>query len=134
MSSRPDEDGNYITITHTTKFAGTTTTTTKRVARNSAEAKLYLRSQAKPPDDTPGKAPLRRPKKRASAFDTAATKAQPVKLNCIEKSKMDWAGFVDREGIADDLEGQSKAKEGYHSRMEFLKGVEEKRDAASRQK
>ena len=132
MPSTLDEVGDYITITHTTRFAGTTTTSTKRVPRNSAEAKLYLSSQAKPPDNMPGKAPLRRPKKRASAFDTAASKAQPVKLNCIEKSKMDWAGFVDREGIADDLEGQAKAKEGYHSRMEFLKGVEEKRDAASR--
>ena len=127
-----DED--FITITHTTTFAGTTTTTTKRVPRNSAEAKLFLRTQADPPGSTPGKPPLRRPKKRSSVFDTTATKVQPVKLNCIEKSKMDWAGFVDREGIAEDLEGQSKAKEGYHARMEFLRGVEEKREAAARKK
>ena len=30
--------------------------------------------------------------------------AKAKKLNVVEKSRMDWAGFVDKEGIKDELE------------------------------
>ncbi|GJC95150.1 bucentaur or craniofacial development [Colletotrichum higginsianum] len=39
---------------------------------------------------------------RIQAREKAA--AQAKKLNTVEKSKMDWAGFVDKEGLKDELE------------------------------
>lgn len=54
------------------------------------------------------------------------------KLNTVEKSKLDWAAYVDQEGIKDDLDVHSKAKEGYHSRMEFLNRIEDKREEERR--
>lgn len=54
------------------------------------------------------------------------------KLNTVEKSKMDWAGFVDKEGIRDELVTAGKAKEGYLGRQDFLARVDEKREEESR--
>ncbi|KZF24040.1 BCNT-domain-containing protein [Xylona heveae TC161] len=50
------------------------------------------------------------------------------KLNTVEKSKLDWAGFVDKEGIAEELDEHSRAKEGYLGRMEFLGRVDAKKE------
>ena len=50
------------------------------------------------------------------------------KLNTIEKSKMDWAGYVDQAGIKDELDGAEKAKEGYLGKMDFLGRVGAKRE------
>lgn len=49
------------------------------------------------------------------------------KLNTVEKSAMDWAGFVDKEGIKDELEAAGKSKGAYKARQEFLNRVESKR-------
>jgi hypothetical protein len=54
------------------------------------------------------------------------------KLNTVEKSKMDWAGFVDKEGIKDELETAGKAKGAYLDQKEFLARVEEKREEEAR--
>ena len=128
----------HITISHTYTFAGTTTTATKLVPLDSAEAQLFLSSHPTPstkittttsPVTTNTTKPsLRRPLKRTSAFDsgpTAASKAK--KINTLEKSRLDWAGFVDKEGIKDDLEKQGKGG-GYIDRQSFLGRVEERRE------
>ncbi len=49
------------------------------------------------------------------------------KLNTVEKSAMDWAGFVDKEGIKDELVLAGKSKGAYKSRQEFLARVERKK-------
>jgi hypothetical protein len=41
---------------------------------------------------------------------------------------MDWTGFVDKEGIAEELDTHGKTKEAYLGRMEFLAGVEARRE------
>jgi hypothetical protein len=46
------------------------------------------------------------------------------KLNTVEKSAMDWAGFVDKEGIKDELDAAGKRKGAYRERQEFLARVE----------
>ncbi|KAI9766884.1 MAG: swr complex subunit [Geoglossum simile] len=132
-----------ITIHRTYTFAGQTTTESQIVPKSSAAALLYLQSQSQPQSPNPPNPnqnpPLRRPKKRTSLFDPAgpgvgasagATKAP--KLNTIEKSKMDWAGYVDKEGLKEDLDEHSKAKEGYLGRMDFLGRVERKKDEEGR--
>lgn len=98
---------------------------------------------------------LRRPLRRISRFDpnppgaikrswekqaaattadgdaSSATPAGP-KLNTVEKSRLDWAAYVDRTGIKDDLDVHSRAKEGYHGRMEFLNRIEDKKEEERR--
>ena len=54
------------------------------------------------------------------------------KLNTVEKSAMDWAGFVDKEGIADELDAAGKSKGAYKSRQEFLARVEQKKEEDAR--
>lgn len=131
-----------ITIKRSFVFAGETITEEKQVARSSAEARLHLDSlAAQEPTSTSATAStnprLRRPRKRASIFDPGAASQlsapQPKpKLNTIEKSKVDWAGFVDKEGISDELDEHSRAKEGYLGRMDFLGRVHANREAEAR--
>lgn len=67
----------------------------------------------------PSKPTPRRPVKRKSNLDAMAQGNKPAKMNVLEKSRMDWAGFVDKEGINDDLKRFNK--DGYVERQEFLK-------------
>lgn len=130
-----------ILIKRTYEFAGETVAEEKQVPKSSAEARLYLAAvaaQQKPATSTPDKKPhLRRPKKRTSMFEptpddsplsTPGAKGKGTKLNTIEKSKLDWAGYVDKEGIKDELEGAEKAKDGYLGRMDFLDKMSAKRE------
>ena len=126
-----------ITIKRTYVFAGETITEEKLVPKTSAEARLYLQSQQQPSSpSTPNSTskPLRRPKKRVSQFEpnpngiVKGLAPQGPKLNTIEKSKLDWAGYVDKEGIKEELDVAEKAKEGYLGRMDFLGRVEAKRE------
>lgn len=136
-----------ISIKRTYVFAGETTTEEKVVPKSSAEARLHLQSQSaapKPTTSSSGK-PLRRPLKRRSRFDpppepetTAKAGSQPSwgngskdkgrKLNTVEKSKMDWAGYVDQAGIKEELTVAEKARDGYLGKMDFLGRVDAKRD------
>ncbi|KAF7879238.1 hypothetical protein EAF04_000435 [Stromatinia cepivora] len=49
------------------------------------------------------------------------------KLNTVEKSAMDWAGFVDKEGYKDELDAAGKKKGAYGERQAFLARVEAKK-------
>jgi len=57
--------------------------------------------------------------KRKSKLEDMAKGNKAVKLNVLEKSRIDWAGFVDKEGIHDDLKRFNK--DGYVERQEFLR-------------
>lgn len=130
-----------ILIKRTYEFAGETITEEKKVPKSSAEARLYLAAVAAEQNATTStpnkKTPLRRPKKRSSMFEPPpddsplskpGAKGKSTKLNTIEKSKLDWAGYVDKEGIKDELEGAEKAKEGYLGKMDFLDKMSAKRE------
>lgn len=132
-------------------FAGKVHTEEKLVPRDSAEAKLYLESVA--PDDS-STSPTRPAPRRAfrSAFEpalephqrrgdlnlgvAARLKAREAvgaeKLNTVEKSRMDWAGFVDREGIKDELEAAGRSKGSYVEREGFLARSEARREEDAR--
>ncbi|KXJ97634.1 bucentaur or craniofacial development-domain-containing protein, partial [Microdochium bolleyi] len=163
-----------IKIKRTYNFAGKVHTEEKLVARDSAEAKLYIASldpksaeylalttasgEGNTTDaDADAEAQLRRPRKafrsifepvvadptalqradlnlglsaalqqREASFRDGSGKAK--KLNVVEKSRMDWAGFVDKEGIKDELELAGRSKESYAHRQDFLSRVEANRD------
>jgi hypothetical protein len=157
-----DGAGAMIMIKQTYNFAGKVHSVEKLVPRNSAEAKLFLTSQPvaieAPKDDqySPFTKPKRPTKKaRRSVFEPkvdipprkdlqfgamqdsgihiiGAAGKDAKKLNTVEKSAMDWAGFVDKEGIADELDAAGKSKGAYRARQEFLARVEQKKEEDSR--
>ncbi|KAJ4398835.1 swr complex subunit [Didymella pomorum] len=55
-----------------------------------------------------------------------------AKLNVVDKSRMDWSGFVDKEGIAEELQEHGKSKDNYMSRQDFLAGVEARKEEEGR--
>ncbi|TVY16201.1 SWR1-complex protein 5 [Lachnellula arida] len=66
------------------------------------------------------------------AIGVGGVKDGGKKLNTVEKSAMDWAGFVDKEGIADELDAAGKAKGAFKARQEFLGRVERKKEEEER--
>jgi hypothetical protein len=143
-------DDKMIKIKRTYKFAGEWITEEKVVPKHSAEAKAFLSSgeNAEYTDEDVAAASatlnLRRPLRKISRFDPNPTgtikkswekqlvpedkDAQGPKINTVEKSRLDWASYVDQAGIKDELRTHSKAKEGYMGRMDFLGRMEDKRE------
>ncbi|KAI5465671.1 bucentaur or craniofacial development-domain-containing protein [Mariannaea sp. PMI_226] len=140
-----------IRIKRTYNFAGRVHTEEKLVARDSAEAKLFLASQGEAAGEDESAKRVTR-KAFRSAFEPftdglpqrsdlnlgmaariqAGKEARAKKLNTVEKSRMDWAGFVDKEGIKDELELAGKSKDSYNAREEFLARSQARRDDESR--
>ncbi|OTA91566.1 hypothetical protein M434DRAFT_397095 [Hypoxylon sp. CO27-5] len=151
-----DDPSAMIKIKRTYNFAGKVHTEEKLVPRDSAEAKLYLASQdAKAIQDAEAEdeQTKRRPRKAfRSIFEPVVDgltqrtdlnlgmsarlqlreQAKAKKLNVVEKSRMDWAGFVDKEGIKDELELAGKSKESYVNRQDFLGRVAAHREEEAR--
>lgn len=139
-----------IKIKRTYKFAGEWITEEKVVLKHSAEAKAFLSSgeNVEYADAAAAAANtarnLRRPLRKISRFDPNPTgtikkswekqlatddkDARGPKINTVEKSRLDWASYVDSAGIKDELRTHSKAKEGYIGRMDFLGRMEDKRE------
>ncbi|KAF9771131.1 swr complex subunit [Fusarium sp. DS 682] len=148
ISDHPSE---LVRIKRTYNFAGRVHTEEKLVPRDSAEAKLFLASQGQ---NASGSSPEQRITRKAfrSAFEPradllpqradldlglaarikASKEAQAKKLNVVEKSRMDWAGYVDKEGIKDELELAGKSKDSYMAREDFLAKSEALREEDSR--
>jgi hypothetical protein len=165
-STLNDGPDSMIMIKRTYTFAGKVHTEQKLVARNSAEAKLYLASlpenapPAPPGEEEPS--PFIKPKRpvkkaRRSIFEPVPLEGWPKrydlhfgerkesgvklselgkdkgkKLNTVEKSAMDWAGFVDKEGIKDELDAAGRSKASYKARQEFLARVQQKKEEDER--
>ncbi|KAG5519818.1 hypothetical protein PMAC_000091 [Pneumocystis sp. 'macacae'] len=108
-----------VKISRTYEFAGKLETEEKFVSKDSAEAKAHFSSinllQT-------SKSSLRRPTKRVSSLEVSNNKT--VKLNTLEKSRLDWAKFVDKEGISDEL--KSASKDAYIDKQLFFQITEEK--------
>ncbi|KAI8640607.1 bucentaur or craniofacial development-domain-containing protein [Parasitella parasitica] len=66
----------------------------------------------------------KRPKSQLSSLVSKYNIKEP-KMNTLEKSKLDWQGYVDREGIRDDL--KYKNKDGYMEKVAFLQRVDDRR-------
>lgn len=122
-----------IEIERTFKFAGKVTTEKKTVLASSAEGREFLEQQkqaAQPetasPDDTAAPKPQKRrpgPVKRKSTLAEEYAAGRAKKLNTLDKSRLDWLGFVDHEGINADLKKHNKngylEKQGFLARVDF---------------
>ena len=127
-----------VTIKRKIEFADQTTEEERQVPASSAEAKLYLQEQSQyGNNNTAPRAGLKRPTKRKSIFErqdllqsngASSTSVGGKKLTTLEKSKLDWAAHVDKEGIADELDEQSKGKNDYLGRVDFLGRMDAKRE------
>ncbi|KFY17179.1 hypothetical protein V492_00833 [Pseudogymnoascus sp. VKM F-4246] len=121
-----------VTIQRTYSFAGKVHTETKVVPRDSAEARLYLASNPNQSAPTSASPPRRATKlTRRSMYKPIIDLGAPrsdLKLG----SKMDWAGFVDKEGFREGLEVAEKGKGSYLHKKDFLERVEGKREEARR--
>lgn len=117
-----------IQISRTYEFAGEVHTENKTVLKDSQEARDYLDSltsqvtPAPPPPKMYNGKPLRKVMKRKSMLEESA---KPKKINTLEKSRMEWSGFVDSEGIDDELKRANK--NGYLDKQDFLNKSEHAR-------
>lgn len=154
-----------IKIKRTYNFAGQVHTEEKLVARDSAEAKLYLASLGDGAEaaallaatDSSSAEPKRMPRRafrsafepfvdaspartdlnlgmavRLQAREAAGKDGEARKLNTVEKSRMDWVGFVDKEGIQDELDLAGKSKGNFAGRQQFLARAEARREEEAR--
>ncbi|EPE06134.1 swr1-complex protein 5 [Ophiostoma piceae UAMH 11346] len=168
-ATAPSHAPEMIKIKRTYNFAGQVHTEEKLVARDSAEAKLYLAENGETDggngdgsgdeDGEPKRLPPRKAFRsafepvldpallhgggradlnlrlaaRLQAREQAALQAQQAKkLTTVEKSRMDWAGFVDREGIQDELALAGKSKGAFVDRQQFLVRTEIRREEEAR--
>ncbi|KUI59190.1 SWR1-complex protein 5 [Cytospora mali] len=158
-AGKENDPGEMIKIKRTYNFAGKVHTEEKLVPRDSAEARLYLASQAESGDkaepDQPDQPPDKRMPRKAfrSAFEPVIITAEQgqrrdlnlgmavrlqarhekaKKVNVVEKSRMDWAGFVDKEGIKDELALAGKSKGSFANRQDFLARSEARREEEAR--
>ncbi|KAG4301846.1 hypothetical protein PCANB_002097 [Pneumocystis canis] len=108
-----------VKISRTYEFAGKVETEERFVLKDSAEARMHFSSINLVQTDKPL---LRKSTKRVSSLEVANNR--PVKLNTLEKSRLDWAKFIDKEGIANELKNASK--DGYMDKQMFLQVAEER--------
>ncbi|QBM89963.1 Bucentaur or craniofacial development [Metschnikowia aff. pulcherrima] len=138
-----DENEEKVRIFTTYTFAGKLVREEKVVDANSAEAKAYLNSttgltleENRPHKSyvtvlrkvvgTDEEKPLRIKLKRPSLIDKFLLGDKKNKLSTLEKSRLDWASFVDKKKLKDDLAIHNKG--GYLEKQDFLGRVEAKRD------
>lgn len=156
-AGKDGDPSEMIKIKRTYNFAGKVHTEEKLVQRDSAEARLYLASQGEKADGDGTAAADDQPDKRMprkafrSAFEPVAAEQgqradlnlgmamrlqarqdKAKKLNTVEKSRMDWAGFVDKEGIKDELALAGRAKGAFADRQDFLARSEARREEEAR--
>lgn len=132
-----------ILIKRDYKFAGEMVHEEKIVPMWSAEAKEYLnsikfqnrpdgKSQKYASNEIEGqghisdKSNLRRPLKRPALLEQIISGALKPKLTTLEKSSLDWASYVDKEGINEELSLHNK--DGYLAKQDFLNQVESFKD------
>ncbi|XP_041048485.1 craniofacial development protein 1 [Carcharodon carcharias] len=132
-SEKPKAAGK-VTITKVFDFAGEEVKVTKEVDAASKEAKIFLKNQnevqekgspAAPATMEVG-APTGSGVKRQSAIGNILGKigGKKQKMSTLEKSKIDWEAFKEKEGIGDELAIYNRGKEGYIERKAFLDRVD----------
>lgn len=136
---RRNNEKEKVKIDISYEFAGETVHQSKWVDADSAEAIAFknsvsLKSQPEQEVRKDGKrklmenGKLKKPprKKRPSLLDAVINDSKASKLSTLEKSRLDWASYVDNQGIRDDL--KSNEKGGYLEKQDFLARVEAKKD------
>lgn len=161
-SSGGGKDPNeLITIKRRIEFAGEITEIEEQHPRSSKEAQKYL-SEHPEADPKHDPSALQKPLKRPSIFEPnpagnvkgvapeklrrhaptkmeglmsqklAEMKKNTQKMSTVQKSQLDWKGFVDKEGLRDELDEYGKSKRGFLAREAFLDRAAGAREQAAR--
>ena len=69
---------------------------------------------------------------KVSGWEGGMRRKKDVKLNTVEKSKLDWQQEVERQGLREELEKAEKSGTSYLGRMEFLGRAEDAREEEGR--
>lgn len=135
-STTAAQQDDKILIERNYKFAGETVHEKKWVSRSSAEGQEYLNSlkfkqqapaapvqleKAVRTKSNESRQHLRRPLKRPPLLEQIISGGLRPKLTTLEKSQLDWASYVDRAGLNDELVLHNK--DGFLARQEFLQRV-----------
>lgn len=120
------KEAETVTISRTYKFAGQLHTEEKVVPKDSQSARDFLadREQQQPPSNPDSniqinpQTGLRRVMKRKSTLEQLHGSQIPRKLNTLEKSRIEWSGFVDEQGISDELKRGNQV--GFLDKQDFL--------------
>lgn len=59
-------------------------------------------------------------------------KGKVQRLTTVQKSAIDWAAHVDREGLKEELDVYGRSKQGFLGRMDFIRGVEGRKEQEER--
>ncbi|XP_067853952.1 craniofacial development protein 1 [Heptranchias perlo] len=123
-----------VTITKVFDFAGEEVKVTKEVDATSKEAKNFLQNQNEMQEKCSPAAPATMEMgsptgsgvKRQSGIGNILGKigGKKQKMSTLEKSKIDWEAFKEKEGISDELAIYNRGKEGYIERKAFLDRVD----------
>ncbi|XP_053556519.1 craniofacial development protein 1 [Bombina bombina] len=120
-----------VTITKVLDFAGEEVTVKTEVDSSSKEAKAFIKQQQQqlqPPSQTltgpslPAASSVKRTAGMSSILGKLGSKKQ--KMSTLEKSKLDWEAFKEKEGIGEELAIHNRGKDGYIERKAFLERVD----------
>nr|XP_042119642.1 craniofacial development protein 1-like isoform X1 [Peromyscus maniculatus bairdii] len=125
------KESEKVKITKVFDFAGEEVRVTKEVDAASKEAKSFLKqtekenpqavaTSAAPP--LPAGLGIKRSSGMSSLLGKIGAKKQ--KMSTLEKSKLDWESFKEKEGIGEELALHNRGKEGYIERKAFLDRVD----------
>ncbi|QLL34967.1 hypothetical protein HG536_0H03420 [Torulaspora globosa] len=141
---RGSQQEEQILIKRDYKFAGEVFHEEKMVPISSSEAQEYLKSKSAEkdaeerlkaeaneqsrglPDNEKDRRRLRRPLKRPPYLEQIIAGSLKPKLTTLEKSSLDWAAYVNKEGLTDELTLYNK--DGYLAKQDFLNRVEMAKD------
>ncbi|XP_072278993.1 craniofacial development protein 1 [Pyxicephalus adspersus] len=129
QSAETKEGPKKVTITKVFDFAGEEVRVTKEVDSSSKEAKEFIKEKGQT-QESPAPARtsvaagsgVKRPGGMSNILGKLGSKKQ--KISTLEKSKMDWESFKEKEGIGDELAIHNRGKDGYIERMAFLERVD----------
>ncbi|XP_033753933.1 craniofacial development protein 1-like [Pecten maximus] len=122
-----------VKVTKVYDFAGEAVEVTKEVDVDSKEAKAALKEKEETDNPTESSSPV--PATGASVFSGKGPGIKrpggglggilnsinkKPKMGTLEKSKLDWNSFKEKEGISEELQIHNRGKSGYLERMAFL--------------
>ncbi|KAK6436822.1 swr complex subunit [Oleoguttula sp. CCFEE 5521] len=114
--------------------SSTPTTTLHRPFRrpSSFEPNLMAAIRGVPPEKLRPRAPSRTDVLLATQRLEDERKKKAEKMSTVQKSALDWRGFVRKEGIEVEMEEYGKSKRGFLAREEFLDRVAGKKEEGRR--
>lgn len=126
---------NKVTVVQEYNFAGETVVVTKEVDAGSKEAQEViasgtLKTEAQPTATSSLSSSanpstlLKRPPGGLNSLLSKLNKKP--KLSTLEKSKLDWDGFKQKEGITEELQIHNRGKDGYLERVAFLERTDQR--------